>query len=152
MITITDFSQLMNDMTTHLDGLHPQLEGHVLIASDRHLVKRLGDKKGIWIAVTIPSADPAGNGDDNVAETNIVWMFILEKTDPGSMSAADELAHYQKLQNLTKSVKNWLRDQKLEGNEFLEHLNLQSIHTDPEYQVGGWNGWGLSFNFETDGY
>jgi len=152
MIKITDFDTLLGQMTNDIQADIPALKGYVLVASDRHLVKRLGDKAGMWLAVTIPSADPATDGDDSVAESNIVWMFALEKTDPGSLSHDGEIAHYQKLQDLTKSVKNWLRDQKLEGNEFLEYLNLRSVHTDPEYQLGGWNGWSINFNFDTDGY
>lgn len=148
MIRITDFNQLLTDMVHAI----PEVIGHVLVANENHLVKRLGDKPGVWLGVTIPSSDPETVNEDNVAENNIVWIFILEKKDPGSMDAGDELEHYQKIQNVTAAVKNWLRDKKLEGNEFLEFLNLQSIHTDPEYQFGGWNGWSINFNFDTDGY
>ena len=135
-------------MAAAIDGV----AGYVLVANEKHLVKRLGDKPGVWLGVTIPSADPETANEDNVAENNIVWIFILEKKDPGSLSVAEELAHYQKIQDVCTAVKNWLRDQKLAGNEFLEFLNLQSIHTDPEYQFGGWNGWSINFNFDTDGY
>lgn len=148
MIQITDLNNLLTEMVTDISGL----SGYVLVANENHLVKRLGDKKGVWLGVTIPSADPSTANEDNVAESNIVWIFVLEKVDPGSMTIEKELEHYQKIQLLTTAVKNWLRDKKLDGNEFLEYLNLKSIHTDPEYQFGGWNGWSINFNFETDGY
>jgi hypothetical protein len=157
MIRITDFNNLLTEMVTALNtdaiGLDvPQIKGHVLVASEKHLVKRLADSSGVWLAVTIPSADPETRNEDNVAENNIVWIFILEKVDPGSLSASDEIEHYQKIQSVTTAVKNWLRSEKLAGNEHLEYLNLQSLHTDPEYQFGGWNGWSINFNFDTDGY
>jgi len=148
MIRITDFNTLLTEMVISI----PTLEGHVLVANEKHLVKRLGDKAGIWLGVTIPSADPETVNEDNVSENNIVWIFILEKVDPGSLTEPEELAHYQKIQDVATAVKNWLRDRKLDGNEFLEYLNLQSIHTDPEYQFGGWNGWSINFNFDTGGY
>lgn len=148
MIQITDLNNLLTELVTDINGL----TGYVLVANENHLVKRLGDKKGVWLGVTIPSADPSTANEDNVAESNIVWIFVLEKVDPGSMTIEKELEHYQKIQLLTTAVKNWLRDKKLDGNEFLEYLNLKSIHTDPEYQFGGWNGWSINFNFETDGY
>lgn len=148
MIQITDLNNLLTEMVTDISGL----SGYVLVANENHLVKRLGDKKGVWLGVTIPSADPSTANEDNVAESNIVWIFVLEKVDPGSMTIEKELEHYQKIQLLTTAVKNWLRNKKLDGNEFLEYLNLKSIHTDPEYQFGGWNGWSINFNFETDGY
>lgn len=159
MIKITEFNDLLTQMVTALntDATNnnldvAQIKGHVLVASDKHLVKRLSDNSGVWLAVTIPSADPETANEDNVAENNIVWIFILEKVDPGSFSASEEIEHYQKIQDVTTAVKNWLRDEKLAGNEYLEYLNLQSLHTDPEYQFGGWNGWSINFNFDTDGY
>jgi hypothetical protein len=148
MIRITDFNSLVADMVKAIPGI----AGFVLVGNENHLVKRLSDKKGVQLGITIPSADPETVDEDNVAESNIAWIFVLEKVDPGSMTHAKEIEHYQKMQDLTTSVKNWLRDQKLAGNEFLENLNLKSVHTDPEYQFGGWNGWSINFNFETDGY
>jgi hypothetical protein len=148
MIRITDFNALLTQMVAAITAV----TGFKLVANEKHLVKKLSDESGIWIAVTIPSADPETVNEDNVAENNIFWMFIVEKVDPGSMSDSEELDHYQKIQDVATAVKNWLRDQKLEGNEFLEFLNLQSIHTDPEYQFGGWNGWSINGNFDTDGY
>lgn len=148
MIRITDFNSLISEMVLGI----PEVSGHILVANENHLVRKLGDKSGVWLGVTIPSSDPETVNEDSVAENNIVWIFILEKKDPGSMNSSDEINHYQKIQDVTTAVKNWLRDQKLEGNEFLEYLNLKSIHTDPEYQMGGWNGWSINFNFDTDGY
>ena len=161
MIRITDFNELMADMVADItasgDAQNPieepvQVAGHVLVANEKHLVKRLGDNAGVWLAVTIPSADPASVNEDNIAENNIVWMFILEKKDPGSMTAAEEISHYQKMQDTTAAIKNWLRDRKLDGNELIEYIDLRTLHTDPEYQFGGWNGWSINFNFDTDGY
>lgn len=148
MIRITDFNSLLSEMTGAITGV----TGFVLVANEKHLVKRLGDNRGVWLGVTIPSADPETVNEDSVAESNIVWIFILEKVDPGSLSASDELDHYQEIQDVATAVKQWLRDQKLDGNELLEYLNLQSIHTDPEYQFGGWNGWSINFIFDTNGY
>ena len=152
MIRITDFNTLLTQMVAAIQPANPEVSGFVLVANEKHLVRKLGDKPGIWLAVTIPSADPETVNEDNVAESNIFWMFILGKVDPGSMNDADEIEHYQKIQDVVTAVKNWLRDEKLNGNEFLEYLNLQSIHTDPEYQFGGWNGWSINANFDTEGY
>ena len=152
MIRITDFNELMNQLTAAIQPENPGLEGHVLVANERHLVRKLSDKSGIWLAVTIPSADPNVYNEDNFGEINVFWMFILEKIDPGSVDDASEIQHYQKIQDVVTSVKNWLRDEFLDGNEFLENLNMNSIHTDPEYQFGGWNGWSINANFETPGY
>ena len=58
-------------------------------------------------------------------------MFILEKVDPGSLSDADEIAHYQKTQDVLTDIKQWLRNQQLNGNEFLEYLNLKSCTPTP---------------------
>ena len=153
MIRITDFNNLVAAMIADLnETLEVPVAGFVLVANEKHLVRKLGDKSGVWIAATIPSADPEVANEDNIAENNIFWMFILEKVDPGKFDDAGEIAHYQKIQDVVTGIKEWLRAQKLEGNEFLEYLNLQSIHTDPEYQFGGWNGWSINGNFDTDGY
>jgi len=152
MIRITDFNTLLAQMVEDITPGNPELSGFVLVANEKHLVRKLGDKSGIQIAATIPSADPDTVDEDNFGENNIFWMFFVEKVDPGSFTDADELAHYQKIQDVVTAAKNWLRDQKLACNPFLEHLNLQSIHTDPEYQIGGWNGWSINANFDTDGY
>lgn len=152
MIRITDFNALLTQMVAEIQEENQSLKDFVLVANEKHLVKRLADNTGVWLAVTIPSSDPASANEDSIAENNIVWMFILEKVDPGGLSAAEEIEHYQKIQDVTAAVKNWLRTAKLDGNAFLEYLNLSSIHTDPEYQFGGWNGWSINFNFDTDGF
>lgn len=152
MIRITDFNNLLAQMIAYIQPENPEVSGFVLVANEKHLVKKLSDKDGIWVAVTIPSADPETVDEDNIAENNIFWMFILEKVDPGSVDDADELADYQKIQDVVTAIKNWLLEKKLEGNEFLEYLNQNSIHTDPEYQIGGWNGWSINGNFDTAGY
>ena len=178
MIRITDFDQLLAQMVADIqdpemvleiwgedqalrywtpeeieEGITPaKVDGYVLVSNEKHLVRKLNDKNGVWIAAVIPSADPDTVDEDNFGENNIFWKFILEKIDPGSMSDADEVAHYQKIQEITTSIKHWLRYQKLACNPFLKDLNLQSIHTDPEYQFGGWNGWSINGNFDTDGY
>lgn len=160
MIRIDDFNGLMSQMMLDInaDQMNESanswftIAGLVLVANEKHLVKRLGDAAGIWLAVTLPSADPASFNEDGVAENNIAWIFALEKTDPGSFTTDEELQHYQKMQNVISAVKNWLLTQKQEGNELLFQLDINSLHTDPEYQFGGWNGWALSFNFDTDGY
>lgn len=155
MIRITDFNNLLTQMVADINYESEMAElvaGFVLVANEKHLVKKLNDKSGIQIGVTIPSADPNVGNEDSVAENNIFWMFVLEKVDPGSLSDTDELNHYQKVQDVVTAIKNWLRDEKLAANEYLEQLNLHSIHTDPEYQFGGWNGWSINGNFDTDGY
>jgi hypothetical protein len=157
MIKITYFntllSQLLQEVNVQLlENFQSTIAGFVLVANEKHLVRRLADNPGIWLAATIPSADPETVNEDNFAENNIVWLFVLEKTDPGNFTATEELEHYQKIQDVVTAVKNWLRHAKLSGNEHLEYLNLSSIHTDPEYQLGGWNGWSINFNFDTPGY
>lgn len=152
MIRVTDFNQLISDMVDDIKVENPDLSGFILVANEKHLVRRLSDNRGVWIVATIPSADPQSDNEDIVAENNVVWLFIIEKADPGNMNPMDEIEHYQKTQDVVTSIKNWLLDQKTAGNEFLEFLNLRSMFTDPEYQIGGWNGWSVSFNFDTGGY
>lgn len=147
MITVTEFDSLISEMTAATAA-----EGYALVVNEKHLVKKLSDKTGIQIGAVIPSADAGAKNEDNFGEDNICFLFILEKKDPGSMNELEELAHYQAVQNVASACKNWLRNKKLEGDERMEYLDLNSIHTDPEYQFGGWNGWSVNFQFESDGF
>ena len=86
MIRITDFNNLLTEMVSDLnDSAQIQIEGFVLVANEKHLVRKLGDKSGIWIAATIPSADPEAANEDSIAENNIFWHVYFGESGSGKL-------------------------------------------------------------------
>ncbi|HNW73975.1 MAG TPA: hypothetical protein PKN44_10145 [Bacteroidales bacterium] len=120
------------------------------IASD------LADGEVVLIAV-IPSSDIETSNFDDIEEIDTCWVFVLKKSDPSSMTREELSRHRNVTQQIITDVKKEIlrltSDYAVENNytRLLHGLVPGRMHTDPEYNFLGCNGWSLSFAIKTKG-
>lgn len=152
MISVLVIKDVIDKMISQLNDeivdKDDQIQSVFFSPSENHFVKRLGDAKGIVLAIKMPDADTESDSKDNYAEQNHFLIYILEKTDPGKLSFEKELVRYNYLQALTSKIKKWLWE-NLMSIQREEIRFSKSFHTEWEYQIkGGWNGLSISFDLE----
>lgn len=120
------------------------------------IVSDLADGEVVLMAV-IPSTDIETSDFDDIEEIDTCWVFVLKKADPSSMTR-EELSLHRNLtqQIITEVKKDILRlssdyDHQNNYTRLLHGLVPGRMHTDPEYNFLGCNGWSLSFSIKTKG-
>lgn len=96
----------------------------------------------------IPNSQDKSKDVDNVNESNICVIFIMDKTDPQRKKAYQV---QKETQPIVEKVKQMLRDDKAMGCSLFDRLELSSISTIPEagfYSV--FAGWSVGFQIETE--
>ena len=120
----------------------------VLSATESHMVKKLGDKKGILVAVKMPDADARMESADNYSEMNHILLFVLKKADLSGLTNQGEADMYNQLQSVTAKIKEWFVARGGDGNLCGADTEMQQkIRTEWEYNVfGGFYGLSISFD------
>ena len=126
-----------------------KVDGVVLAVHEGHIIRKLRDRRGIWLCAKYPDAQVNG-GADAFSTDNQVLMFLLEKVPSGQHSDEEELAHYASLQTLMDSLKAELLDGRLMCDDSVRLTSSLTIEW--EYDIfGGWNGLSVSFKLEDFG-
>ena len=126
-----------------------KVDGVVLAVHEGHIIRKLRDRRGIWLCAKYPDAQVNG-GADAFSTDNQVLMFLLEKVPSGQHSDEEELAHYASLQTLMDSLKAELLDGRLMCDDSVRLTSSLTIEL--EYDIfGGWNGLSVSFKLEDFG-
>lgn len=127
----------------------PQVDGIALAVHEGHIIRKLRDRRGIWLCAKYPDAQVNG-GADAFSTDNQVLLFLLEKVPSGQHSDEEELAHYASLQTLMDSLKAELLDGRLMCDDSVRLTSSLTIEW--EYDIfGGWNGLSVSFKLEDFG-
>lgn len=122
-----------------------QIAETAFAATEPHLSKKISDKSGVVLAITIPPANSGSLNEDNLSDRSRIILFLLEKFD-SSNSDSEELTHWDKMANITKEVRRVLLDLQFEGHELLTEFREQGMRTEPEYQLfGKYNGYSIGF-------
>ena len=123
-----------------------KVDGVVLAVHEGHLIRKLRDRRGIWLCAKYPDATVKG-GADAFSTDNQMLLFLLEKVPSGQHSDEDELTHYASLQGLMDSLKTELLDGELMCDDSVRLTTNLTIEW--EYDIfGGWNGLSVSFKLE----
>ncbi len=126
-----------------------KVDGVVLAVHEGHIIRKLRDRRGIWLCAKYPDAQVNG-GADTFSTDNQVLLFLLEKVPSGQHSDEEELAHYASLQTLMDSLKAELLDGRLMCDDSVRLTSSLTIEW--EYDIfGGWNGLSVSFKLEDFG-
>ena len=105
-----------------------KVDGVVLAVHEGHLIRKLRDRRGIWLCAKYPDATVKG-GADAFSTDNQVLLFLLEKVPSGQHSDEDELTHYAMCDDSVRLTTN--------------------LTIEWEYDIfGGWNGLSVSFKLE----
>ena len=122
-----------------------QIQGVALAVREGHMVRKLKDKRGIFLCAKYPDCTTSGDIDSYTGENDIV-LFILEKVPSGGQTDEDELIHYAGLQQLMIALRDKLLGLFISCNE----LDVKSDLTiEWEYDIfGGWNGLSIGFKLQ----
>lgn len=177
MIDITRFNELLLDIQNYVnqkmdvsklsykkgywvyDALHSSSEGTstgkgidqiIISPTETHIIKKLSDKKGICLAVKMADSDSVMQSTDNYWEQNHQLFFVIEKCNPGDFTSQTEREHYAKMQEITRLVKEYMKDHGLNGTSCQGDETLSKpFHTEWEWQIfGGFNGLSISFDLQ----
>jgi len=120
-------------------------------------IKEVDAGQKILIAV-IPSSDFSAQDRDNVSEIDTCFVFILVKSDAASLTEDELFNEREMTQNMMIHAKTEMMrladDMTTHPDEpahLMRHLAEGKIHTDPEYNYLGCNGWSISFALRTLG-
>lgn len=156
MVAISNYKAFWDYLITVVQGID-----QVFIFNDENqlseIIRDVEAGKVLLVAV-IPSTDIVASSYDDYEEVSSCYVFLLKKSDPGNMTHAEFLTEMEAMQVIMTAVKHKLiefnadYDHCSNANIKLMHrLILSSIHTDPEYNLMGCNGWGIFFKLKTTG-
>lgn len=142
----SEYIALANEIASRVSDI----DDTVFASTEPHLSKKISDKRGVILAISIPPANSGSLNEDNLSDRSRIILFVLEKFDI-SNSDAKELEHWDKMGIIAKSVRRVLLAMQEENHALLEEFKEQTIRTEPEYQMFG-NKNGYSIGFETIDY
>ena len=147
MIKITDFNLFLEDIVNNVSGV----KKHYISVTEKQAVHKIKDIDNdvVVLMAVMPSGIAKSNSNrDNYEDTNSSFLFILEKTNFDEVTDESEIEQYNKLQQFTEEIKQYLID-KSEDCQYLQNLDIGSLGMDPEYDTfGGFNGWMLTLTFD----
>lgn len=96
----------------------------------------------------IPNAQGKSKDVDNVSESNLCVILLMDKTDPQRKKTYQV---QKEIQPIAENIKKQIREDKAAGCHLFRDLDLSSLSTIPEagfYSV--FAGWSIGFQFETE--
>lgn len=96
----------------------------------------------------IPNAQGKGRDVDNLSESNLCVILIMDKTDPQRKKAYQV---QKEMQPIVEKVKRLIQKDKAAGCHLFRDLDLSSLSTIPEagfYSV--FAGWSVGFQLDTE--
>lgn len=112
----------------------------------------------IFLLATFPSGDCQSPNHDDVEEIDTNYAWVLKKTDQTTMTPEKIITDMHELQQILSSVKSLLKsiamdtDHQTSFSHDLHNLQLNGLHTEPEYNLFGCNGWGMAFSIKSPGF
>lgn len=107
-----------------------------------------------FLVVVVPNSDTHGYNSNSVIEVNTCLVYALRKLDKSIIQEENNFVdYYGELQDLITLIKTTileLKNNETQSCSLFKGLDVNSMHTDPEYNYLGTYGWSLSFNTNTD--
>lgn len=120
----------------------------------KDVVQKLS-KDDIALIAVIPSADQKGKDIDSINEDNSSFLFLLQRARKVNDDNDAYILQMDNLANIMKNVKDKITTDSVNTNSgcpFCRMLDFTSLHTDPEYNYLGCNGYSLNLLFNTIGF
>jgi hypothetical protein len=156
MVPISQYKSFWEYLITIVDGIDS-----VIIAHDEPdlsgMIREVETGKVFLVAI-IPSSDVVASSHDDYEEIDSCYVFVLKKSNSSDLTHDDLLNEIGAMQQIITRVKHKLIE--LEGDydhcsnpliKLMHRLIISSIHTDPEYNLLGCNGYGIYFKLKTVG-
>ena len=123
-----------------------QIQGVALAVHEGHMLRKLKDKRGIYLCAKYPDCKTSGDIDSYTGDNDIV-LFLLEKVPSGQQTDEDELTHYAGLQQLMLILRDQLMKDPFVCNDEMQVTTDLTIEW--EYDIfGGWNGLSIGFKLQ----
>lgn len=154
MIPVNTYIGLWNYIQQSIQGIDTCLIVHE--ESDLALMIRDVSLGSVLLIAVIPSSDMQPDNPDNLMETDTCFVFVVKKTDRGSVLQTEYLQELGLMQRLMEAVKHKLISLAADTAHLSPHSHLlhglqtNTMHTDPEYNLLGCDGYGLSFKIKTN--
>ncbi len=154
MVRIREFNDYFKGMLVKV----PALKSFLLVASESDLankIRNLSDGDFPLLIVLIPSADSIALDPDNVTEASTCLLYVVRKLIPDASDDVSFLNLMEDTQNIFTAVKLQLATDKANHDtspHFMHRMDLNRMHSDPEYNYLGCVGWSLSFNLFNLGF
>jgi len=137
----------------------PRITRVDFVIKESHLAKIIKEVKAtdIMLAVVIPSADATAFDEDNLGDNNSGLIYVLKPAGRSTDTDSKMIDRIETTQLVIENIKALMLVDKTHHElgfcpNFMTELDINSMHTDPEYDFLGCDGWSLSFNFKTNGF
>jgi hypothetical protein len=127
----------------------------LLVRSESELVLDIKEIPAgeFFLAVVIPSTDTRAENIDNVKEVEPWLIYLLEKTDRKAITQANRLTSVANQQQILRRIKEFMRTDMGDGTIPCNiRPDLNSMHSDPEENFIGCEGYSLSFKVISDDF
>ncbi len=130
----------------------------MLVRDESELAQKIKQVEGaeLILVTVIPSADSAAMNTDNILEREMVIVYALKKVSHRDQDDADILADMLQTQEcITRVKQNLLADAidcDADYHEYISRVDFGKIHTDPEYNYLGCDGYSISFQLNSPGF
>ncbi|MEI6577693.1 MAG: hypothetical protein WCO63_16070 [Bacteroidota bacterium] len=154
MIGIASFKTYFDSIVSRLAGI----KSITLISAEADFalaIRNLPVTRFPAMLLIVPSADSIAATPDSVFEVSTCLLYIIQKVEASDQTPALFLEVLSNTQALMASVKTLMAADK-GTHSITPHLthdiNLNAMHTDPEYNFFGCHGWSLSFTINNNGF
>ena len=148
MIEIRRFKEWLIELKESINrqAEDAQIQGVALAVHEGHMLRKLKDKRGVFLCAKYPDCKTSGDIDSYSGDNDIV-LFILEKVPSGQQTDEDELMHYGSLQQLMLTLRDQLMKAPFVCND--EFRVKSDLTIEWEYDIfGGWNGLSIGFKLQ----
>ena len=154
MIGILQYDSYFDTIALRIPGI----KSVMLISAEADFalaIRNLPNEKFPAMLLIVPSADSIAPTPDSFTEVSTCLLYIIQKVEASEQTASSFLSVMANTQSLMASVKTLMASDK--GNHSIQphithDINLNAMHTDPEYNFFGCHGWSLSFTINNNGF
>lgn len=155
MTDILFLDNYFSSVTGRLLGLGINISKYFLVRSEPELaadIKQLPANE-FFLAILIPSSDTKEWNIDNIKENEQWLIYILEKTDRKAITQENRLTSISLQQRIITTIKQMLRED-VEDRTIPCNIrpNFDTMHTDPEGNFHGCEGYSVSFTVESNDF
>jgi len=130
----------------------------ILVRNETELAQKIKQVTAgeLFLVVVIPSSDTRERDKDNILEEETLILYTVMKVDRANQIDADIVTGMELTQDCITALKSQLYADATNSNatyhRFIERIDFNRMHTDPEYNYLGCDGYSLSFILTSTGF
>lgn len=150
---ISDYKAYWAAMATRVNATQS-----VLVRTEPEMAQKIKniDAGELFLVAVVPSSDTSARDIDNILEKEMIIVYALMKVSHKEQDDTDMLNDMGIAQECITAVKTYLKED-FENHEaflhqYIKRIDFSRMHTDPEYQYMGCDGYSLSFELTSPGF